>query len=141
MAELAGKSAPNARAQFRNISVSQIAQYRLPLAGLVSIAHRVSGALLFLVGLPFLLYLFQQSITSEVSFESYRATVSGVFPRLVLLALIWAYLHHFCAGIRYLFLDLHVGVEKEQARTSASVVFGVSLALTVVVALKLFGAF
>ena len=141
MAELAGKSAPNSRAQFRNISVSQIAQYRLPLAGLVSIAHRVSGALLFLVGLPFLLYLFQQSITSEVSFESYRATVSGVFPRLVLLALIWADLHHFCAGIRYLLLDLHVGIEKEQARTSASVVFGVSLALTVVVALKLFGAF
>jgi len=116
-------------------------QYRLPLAGIVSILHRVSGALMFLVGIPFILYLFQQSITSEVSFESYRATVSGVFPRLVLLALIWAYLHHFCAGIRYLLLDLHVGIEKEQARTSASVVFGVSLALTVVVALKLFGAF
>lgn len=137
MAELAGKSAPNSRAQFRNISVSQIAQYRLPLAGLVSIAHRVSGALLFLVGLPFLLYLFQQSITSEVSFESYRATVSGVFPRLVLLALIWAYLHHFCAGIRYLLLDLHRGIELGPARRSSAVVLVVSLALTLTLGARL----
>jgi succinate dehydrogenase / fumarate reductase cytochrome b subunit len=141
MAELAGKTGPRVRPQYRNIHVSQILQYRLPLAGIVSILHRVSGALMFLLGLPFVLYLFQQSITSEISFESYRALVSGWFAKLVLLALIWAYLHHFCAGIRYLVLDLHVGVEKDQARTSAAVVVGVSLALTLVVALKLFGAF
>ena len=141
MADLAGNPGPRSRPQFRNIHVSQISQYRLPLAGFVSILHRVSGALMFLVGLPFILYLLQQSITSEISFESYRAVVSHWFAKLVLLALIWAYLHHFCAGIRYLLLDVHVGVEKGQARTSAATVLGVSLALTLVVALKLFGAF
>lgn len=141
MADLAGKPGPRVRPEFRNINVSQIAQYRLPLAGFVSILHRISGALMFLVGLPFLLYLFQQSLLSEISFENYRAIVSHWFAKLVLLALVWAYLHHFCAGIRYLILDLHVGVEKEQARTSASVVLGVSLVLTLVVAGKLFGVF
>ena len=141
MAELAGKSGPRARPQYRNIHVSQILQYRLPLAGLVSILHRISGALMFLVGIPFILYLFQQSLTSEISYESYRGLVSHWFAKLVLLALIWASLHHLCAGIRYLVLDVHVGLEKEQARTSAAVVLGVSLALTFVVALKLFGVF
>ena len=141
MADLAGKPGPRARPEFRNINVPQILQYRMPLAGLVSIMHRVSGALLFLVGLPFLLYLFQQSLTSEISYESYRAITSHWFAKLVRLALAWGYLHHFCAGIRYLILDLHVGVEKDQARTSASVVLAVSLVLTLVVALKLFGVF
>lgn len=141
MADLAGKSGPRARPQFRNIHVSQILHYRLPLAGVVSILHRISGALLFLVGLPFVLYLFEQSLTSELSFETYRAVVSNWFAKLVLLALIWSYLHHFCAGIRYLVLDLHIGVGKEQSRTSAAVVMGVSLALTFIVALKLFGVF
>ena len=139
MADLAGRSGP--RPQFRNINVTQLSQYRLPLAGIVSILHRVSGALLFLVGLPFVLYLFQQSITSEISFDSYKALVSHWFAKLVLLGIVWGYLHHFCAGIRYLFLDLHMGVGKEQARTSASVVLGVSLVLTAVVALKIFGVF
>lgn len=139
MADLAGRSGP--RSQFRNIDVFQILKYRMPLAGLVSILHRISGALLFLVGLPFVLYLFQQSITSEISFESYKALVSHWFAKLVLLGVVWGYLHHFCAGIRYLFLDLHWGVAKEQARTSASVVLGVSLVLTAVVALKIFGVF
>ncbi len=141
MADLAGRSGPKTRPQYRNIHVTQLMQYRLPLAGIVSILHRVSGALLFLVGLPFVLYLFEQSLTSEISFENYRAIASNWFAKLVLLALIWAYLHHFCAGIRYLLLDLDIGVDKEPAKTSAAIVAGVSLALTFVVALKLFGAF
>lgn len=145
MADAVDKSLGNtqrrARPEFRNIHVTQIARYRLPLAGLVSILHRISGALMFLVGLPFVLYLFQQSLTSELSFDAYRAIVSHWFAKLVLLGLIWAYLHHFCAGIRFLILDLHVGVAKEQARTSASVVLGVSLVLTLLVALKIFGVF
>ena len=141
MAETAGKAGAKARPQFRNIHVSQIRQYRLPLAGVVSILHRVSGALMFLVGLPFMLYLFQQSITSEISFEAYQALVSHWFVKLVILGIIWGYLHHFCAGVRYLILDLHVGVEKDAARKSASAVLAVSLALTAVVALKIFGVF
>ena len=141
MAELAGKAGSKSRPEFRNIHVSQLAAYRLPLAGIVSILHRVSGALMFLVGIPFILYLFQQSLTSEISFESFRAIVSHWFAKLVLLALIWAYLHHFCAGIRHLVADVHVALETEQARTSAAIVAAVSLALTFVVALKLFGVF
>ena len=141
MAETAGKAGAQARPQFRNIHVSQIRQYRLPLAGVVSILHRVSGALMFLIGLPFVLYLFQQSITSEISFEAYQALVSHWLAKLVILGVAWAYLHHFCAGIRYLVLDLHVGVDKDAARKSASSVLAVSLVLTAIVALKLFGVF
>lgn len=140
MSEAAANSA-QPRPKFRNIHVTQILKYRLPPAGIVSILHRASGALLFLVGFPFLLYLFDQSLTSEISFERYRAVTSHWLAKLVLLALIWAYLHHFIAGIRYLLLDLHVGIEKEKSRTTATVVLGLSLFLTLVVALKLFGAF
>ncbi len=138
MAELAEKKT---RPQFRNIAVPQILSYRLPPAGVVSILHRISGALIFLFGIPFFLYLFQQSITSEISFESYRAVVGSVLGRLVMLVLIWAYVHHFLAGIRYLLLDRHVGIDKAGSRTSAHVVLGASLVLTALVALKLFGAF
>jgi len=129
------------RPEFRNIHLSDILSYRLPLPGLVSILHRVSGVLLFLVGLPFVLYLFQQSLLSEISYEHYRSIVSHWFAKLVLLALIWAYLHHLIAGVRFLFLDVHVGVDKPPARKSAGAVLVVSLLLTLVIALKLFGLF
>ena len=145
MAEAVDKSTGNpqrgARPAFRNIHITQIARYRLPLAGFVSILHRISGALLFLLGLPFVLYLFQQSITSELSFEHYRAIVSHWFAKLVLLALIWAYLHHFCAGLRHLLMDLDIGVDKDGGRVSATIVLAVSVTLTLIVALKLFGLF
>lgn len=129
------------RQQFRNIHITQILQYRLPLPGIVSILHRVSGVLLFLVGLPFLLYLFQQSITSEISFESYREVVAHPFAKLVLLALIWAYLHHTIAGLRHLAMDLHYGLSKQRTKTTAGVVLATSLTLTAICGLKLFGAF
>lgn len=141
MADLAGNPGPRVRPQFRNIHISQIARYRMPLAAHVSILHRVSGALMFLVGLPFVLYLFQQSLVSELSFENYRAVVSHWFAKLVLLALIWAYLHHLIAGLRFLFLDVHVGVDKPSARKSAGAVLIISLPLTLIIALKLFGLF
>jgi succinate dehydrogenase / fumarate reductase cytochrome b subunit len=127
------------RPQFRNISVPQILSYRLPLAGKVSIFHRVSGALLF-VCLPLvILPLFAASVTSQAAFDQLAGFTGNVIVKLVLLVLAWGYLHHFCAGIRFLFLDLHIGVDKLPAQRSAGVVFGVSLALTIVVALKLFG--
>jgi len=126
------------RRRFTNIHVTQIIRYRLPASGMVSILHRISGALMFLL-LPFVLFLFDKSITSEISFEFFRGYVSHTLVKLAILALCWAYLHHFCAGIRYLVLDMHIGVDKESAAKSASLVLGVSLALTVVFALKLFG--
>lgn len=138
MADIAARKA---RPEFRNIHVSQILSYRLPPAGIVSILHRVSGALLFLLGIPFCLYLLQQSLTSEISFETYRAVVGSVPGKLVLLVLIWAFVHHAIAGIRYLLLDRHVGIVKESSRLSAQIVLGLSWLLTAVLALKLFGAF
>ena len=136
-----GSGAAGARPRFRNIDVGQILQYRLPPAGIVSILHRVSGALLFLFGLPFLLYCLQLSLGPDAAFAKFKAIAANPFAKLVFLGLIWAYLHHFCAGIRYLLLDLHIGTEKDQARTSSFAVLAVSLALTLVFALKLFGAF
>ena len=141
MSEVVGKPAQRARPQYTNIQVTQILGYRMAVPAIVSILHRISGALLFLVGIPFVLYLLQQSITSELSFDHYQSLVSHWFVKLVLLALIWAYLHHFCAGIRFLLLDVHVGIEKAKARSSAGAVLIVSLALTAIVALKLFGVF
>ncbi|MFZ3002257.1 MAG: succinate dehydrogenase, cytochrome b556 subunit [Undibacterium umbellatum] len=114
--------------------------YRLPLAGFVSILHRASGMLMFLL-LPFILYLLDKSLTSESTFAELQALTSGVFVKLVILALSWAYLHHFCAGVRHLFMDLHYGLNKDAARQSAVSVLVISLSLTALVALKLFGVF
>ena len=131
-------SASKPRPQFRNIGITDLMAYRLPMAGKVSILHRISGALLFLC-LPGLIALFAMSFSSEAGFKAMSTVVGFPLVKLILLALIWGYLHHFCAGIRYLALDLHIGVDKESATKSASLVLGVSLALTVVFALKLFG--
>ncbi|MEY3739702.1 MAG: succinate dehydrogenase, cytochrome b556 subunit [Betaproteobacteria bacterium] len=131
-------SAAKPRPQFRNIGITDLMAYRLPMAGKVSILHRVSGALLFLC-LPGLIALFAMSFSSEAGFNAMSTVVGFPLVKLILLVLIWGYLHHFCAGIRYLVLDMHIGVDKESAAKSASLVLGVSLALTVVFALKLFG--
>lgn len=105
---------------------------RLPLPGILSIIHRISGAGMFLL-LPFLLWLFQSSLASPETFASAREVVGHPLARIVLLGLIWFYMHHFCAGIRYLLLDLHKGVELEAARLSSKVVFAVSIALTLII--------
>ena len=136
MSEAVKKSRP----QFRNIHITQLPNYRLPLAGLVSILHRISGALMFVL-LPFILYLLELSITSEISFNNMRAIVSHWFVKLIILALAWAYLHHFAAGIRHLFMDMHMALSKDGSRHSAASVLAISLFLTLLVALKLFGVF
>lgn len=114
--------------------------YRLPLAGFVSILHRLSGMLMFAL-LPFILYLLDQSLQSDVSFAMLQMFASNICIKLILLALTWAYLHHFCAGIRHLLMDFHYGLDKDSARHSAVAVLVLSLSLTAAVALKLFGAF
>ncbi|MBL8473726.1 MAG: succinate dehydrogenase, cytochrome b556 subunit [Rhodocyclaceae bacterium] len=114
----------------------QLTEIRLPLPGFVSILHRISGAGLFLM-LPFLLYLFTSSLWSEESFAQYKAVVSNPFSKLILFGLLWAYLHHFCAGIRFLLLDVHVGLDLPSARKSAGAVLVVSLLLTVLIGVKL----
>lgn len=135
------RSNPNPkRPEIRNIHVSQILAYRLPPSGMVSIMHRISGALLFLL-LPVLLRLFDLSLASELSFGRLAALVSPWWVKALLLVPAWAFLHHLIAGIRYLLLDLHIGVEKAAAAKSALWVYFISLPLTLVAALKLFGAF
>ncbi len=126
--------------RFTNIHVLQIMKYRLPAAGMISILHRVSGAALFLL-LPFLLFLFDKSITSEISYAFLQGYMSHPLVKLVVAGCAWGYLHHFCAGIRHLIMDLHIGLSKEGADKSAKIVFAVSLPLAALVALKLFGAF
>ena len=135
------------RPVYRNIHISQIVAYRLPPAGIVSILHRVSGAMLFLL-LPFIVWLFDVSVTSEISYERFTsAFVAGIgflpgwFIKLVALALIWGYLHHFIAGVRHLWMDATHSVSKQQGQSSAIVTLVASLALTLVLGAKLFGLF
>ncbi len=141
MSENINSSGRKSRPQFKNIGYGQIlTSYKLPWSGKVSILHRVSGALLFL-SLPFILYLFDKSITSEISFLTFSEMVANPLIKLFILALIWGFLHHFCAGIRFLMLDTHRGIEKHQIQKSAITVLAISLALTLVLGAKLFNLF
>ena len=124
----------------RNIHISQIVSYRLPPAGIVSILHRISGALMFLL-LPFVLYLFDRSLTSEISFNTFKSVTSNWFVKLVLLALIWAFVYHFVSGLRHLAMDLHIGVNKDTGRRTALTVLTVSSVIWVALALKTLGVF
>ena len=122
MAEMTIKKRP------KNLDLTTI---RLPLPGKVSILHRVSGVGLFLC-LPLLLWLFGNSLASPEGFASFKS-IAGMWPvKLVLAGLLWAFVHHFCAGIRFLLLDLHIGIEKEAAGKSAGVVLAVSILLTLI---------
>lgn len=112
----------------KNLDLTTI---KLPVPGFVSILHRISGAGLFLM-LPVLLWLFQSSLESPDSFETFLAFFSNPLAKLLLLGLLWAYMHHAMAGIRFLLLDMHVGIDLEPARTSAKLVLGVSLTLTAI---------
>jgi len=119
-------------------------QYRLPLAGLVSILHRASGALMFIL-LPFIIWMFDTSVTSEISYSQFTsAFMAGVgfipawFVKLVALALIWAYLHHFIAGLRHLWMDATHSVSKEFGRRSAVLTLAASVVLTLALGYKLF---
>ena len=121
------------KARPKHLAVHQI---RLPLPGIVSILHRVSGIGLFLF-LPLLLCLFQLSVTSPETFATFSGIVGHPLVKIILLGLLWAYMHHFCAGIRFLLLDMHKGLDLPSARASARYVLIVSLALTVLIGVKL----
>ena len=143
MTEIAKK-----RPEFRNINaLSDLPSYRLPAAGWVSILHRVSGAMMFVL-LPLIIWLLDHSLTSELSFAAFSAAfgpgigfVPGWFVKLAVLALIWAYLHHFTAGLRHLYMDARHAVSKEFGKSSAVATLVISLGLTVVLGAKLFGLY
>ena len=110
---------------------------RQPIPAVVSILHRLSGALLFLVGIPLLLWGVQQSLLSPEAYAALQASIAHPIAKLLLLGLVWAYLHHFCAGVRYLLLDLHIGTELTPSRQSSYAVLIVSLALTAIIGARL----
>jgi succinate dehydrogenase / fumarate reductase cytochrome b subunit len=114
-----------------------LVQIRLPLPGIVSILHRISGAVLFLFGVPLLLAGVGASLASPESYAQLKSALSHPLAKLLLLGFAWAYLHHFCAGIRFLLLDAHIGDELPAARRSSTIVLVVSLALTLIVAVRL----
>ena len=144
MTELAKK-----RPEFRNINAfKDLTTYRMTPAAWVSILHRGSGLIMFLL-LPFIIWMFDTSVSSEYSFARFSAAfitgigfVPGWFVKLVALALIWSYLHHFTAGLRHLWMDVsHSAVNKEFGKTSALVVLAISIGLTLVLGAKLFGLY
>lgn len=136
------------RPEFRNLNVfSDLTTYRMPLAAWTSILHRVSGALMFLL-LPLIIWLFDKSVSSEISFGQFSAAFSaglwifpGWFIKLVVLALIWAYLHHILAGVRHLVLDVTHRTTKPFGRQTAAGVLVVSVLLTLILGAKLFGLY
>jgi succinate dehydrogenase / fumarate reductase cytochrome b subunit len=144
MTELAKK-----RPEFRNINaLTDLPSYRLPAAGIVSILHRISGFIMFLL-MPFIIWMFDKSVSSEISYAKFQAAfnvglgfVPGVLVKFVALALIWAYLHHFIAGLRHLWMDVsHAAVSKEFGKSSAVVTLVLSVGLTAVLGAKLFGLY
>ena len=120
----------------KNLDLSTI---RLPLPGKVSILHRISGVGLFLC-LPLILALFQWSLT-DGGFECVQAVVANPIGKLVLLGLIWAYLHHLIAGLRHLYMDVNHAVTKEFGKSSAIVTLALSIGLTLILGAKLFGLY
>ena len=146
-------SAPPARAPQRAVvrpgtmRLTDALGYRLPLAGWVSILHRASGALMFAL-LPFVVWLFDVSLSSEVSYERFSASfvagigwVPGWLVKLATLALIWAYLHHAIAGLRHLWMDVAHSVTKEQGHNTAIFTLAASLVLTALLGARLFGLY
>ena len=114
-----------------------LVRIRLPLPGIVSILHRISGAALFLFAIPVVLFAMQTSVESAAGFASLQSMFANPLCKLVLVGLLWAYLHHFFAGIRYLLIDLHVGDDLAPARQSSVAVLGASLILTLIIAVRL----
>ena len=137
------------RPEFRNINAfTDLPGYRLPAAGVVSILHRISGVVMFML-MPFIIWMFDKSISSELSFAKFTSAFNqglGIFPgwfiKLVVLALIWAYLHHFIAGLRHLWMDVsHGAVTKDFGRQTAVFTLVASVLLTLVLGAKLFGLY
>ncbi len=141
MTELAKK-----RPEFRNINAfKDLPTYRLPVAGIVSILHRISGVLMFVL-LPLVMWIFDKSISSEISYARLHNVFSqgalGIVLKLAALALIWAYLHHFFAGLRHVLMDVnHATCTKQVGATTARITLVASLLLTAVLGAKLFGLY
>jgi succinate dehydrogenase / fumarate reductase cytochrome b subunit len=109
---------------------------KLPLPGIVSILHRISGLLLFLA-LPLLLWMLQYSLASIETYTQLMEVLDYPLIKLMLLGVVWAFMHHFCAGLRYLAIDAHLVRDLALARSSSWAVILFSLSLTVLLGVKL----
>lgn len=139
MAEMAKKQRPGG-----NMRLLDALGYRLPLAGVVSILHRASGLVMFIL-LPFIIWMFDTSLTSEITYSQFTSVFTsgtgflpGWFYKLVALALIWAFLHHSIAGLRHLWMDATHAVTLQFGRSSAMFTLVVSVVLTLALGAKLF---
>ena len=164
MTELASKQRPK-RPEFRNINAfKDLTTYRMTPAAWVSILHRASGVIMFVL-MPFIIWMFDTSVSSEISFEKFKALFNigtawnwssflfwsfsepmvvpfpGWIFKLVALALIWAYLHHFIAGLRHLYMDATHTLSNEFGKSTALITLGLSILLTLVLGAKLFGLY
>lgn len=136
------------RPEFRNINaLTDLPSYRLPAAGIVSILHRISGLIMFLL-LPLIVWMFDTSVSSEISFAKFSAAfnvglgfVPAVLVKVAVLGLIWAYLHHLIAGVRHVYMDVCHAVSKEFGKSSAVFTLLLSLGLTAALGAKLFGLY
>jgi succinate dehydrogenase / fumarate reductase, cytochrome b subunit len=134
---MASASAKKIRPKYLNLS-ALLFEIRLPVPGWVSILHRISGALLFFPFVAWTLYLLDISLRSEEGFEYVKTRyLELTLVKLGLLVLIWSYCHHFCAGIRYLLLDLDIGVDLKTARLTSWIVIAAGLLLTALFGAKL----
>ena len=110
---------------------------RQPLPAIVSILHRVSGSLLFLLGIPLALWGLDLSLRSPEGYAQFATAMSHPFAKLVALALLWAAIHHTLAGIRHLLLDVHIGIDLVSARRSSALVVVLALVATLAIAIRL----
>jgi succinate dehydrogenase / fumarate reductase cytochrome b subunit len=109
----------------------------LPLPGLLSIFHRISGVLLFFPLIPLLLIVLQESLGSAAGYDAWRSFFSLTIVKIVLLGALWLFAHHFFAGLRYLALDVHIGIDKPAATASAKLVFALGIVATALVAWRI----
>ena len=124
------------RPKYLNLS-ALLFEIRLPLPGWVSILHRISGVLLFFPFAAWLLFMLDASLSSEQGFARVQGYLGLTLVKLGVLVFVWAYCHHFCAGIRFLFLDIDKGIDLKSARMTSVIVLVVSLAMTAAFATKI----
>jgi succinate dehydrogenase / fumarate reductase cytochrome b subunit len=127
----ASKRAPQDRPKYYDLNL-----LNLPMPGLVSIFHRITGVAMFLFLIPLVLWIFQTTLRSPESFAVWKGYFANPLLKLIVIGFIWAFLHHLFAGIRYLLLDLHIGIAKEPAQRSAKVVLVAGIVATVIFAVR-----
>ncbi|HVJ13767.1 MAG TPA: succinate dehydrogenase, cytochrome b556 subunit [Burkholderiales bacterium] len=134
---MASASAKKIRPKYLSLP-ALLFEIRLPVPGWVSILHRISGAWLFFPFAAWVLYLLDTSLASETGFDYVRTEYLALpVVKLGALVLIWSFCHHFCAGIRYLLLDLDIGGDLPTARATSWIVIIAGLALTAIFGARL----